>query len=154
MEKINIIREVSCLILFNKKGEILVQDRKNISKLGEMWGFFGGGLKKGETPEKALIREIMEELNIDLTTEEYNYDFMFQKDNIWSEIKIIRVNYFGVIVDKKIEDFCVLEGDKANFFNIEELFSKYLIGREKQKEAIKEIFKKIKIFYNKKMSGK
>jgi hypothetical protein len=36
----------------------------------------------------------MEELNIDLTTEEYNYDFMFQKDNIWSEIKIIRVNYF------------------------------------------------------------
>jgi hypothetical protein len=79
---------------------------------------------------------------------------MFQKDNIWSEIKIIRVNYFWVIVDKKIEDFCVLEWDKANFFNIEELFSKYLIWREKQKEAIKEIFKKIKIFYNKKMSWK
>lgn len=154
MEKINIIREVSCLILFNKKWEILVQDRKNISKLWEMWWFFWGWLKKWETPEKALIREIMEELNIDLTTEEYNYDFMFQKDNIWSEIKIIRVNYFWVIVDKKIEDFCVLEWDKANFFNIEELFSKYLIWREKQKEAIKEIFKKIKIFYNKKMSWK
>ena len=43
-----------------------MQDRRGIAKHGEEWGFFGGGIEQGETPETALKREIKEELNFEL----------------------------------------------------------------------------------------
>ena len=37
------------------------------------FGLFGGGLEAGETPEQALIREIKEELSIDISVPPYHY---------------------------------------------------------------------------------
>ena len=57
------IRNISILILYNDKGEILLQHRsKNAKRLPDYWGFFGGGIEVGETPEQALARELLEEL--------------------------------------------------------------------------------------------
>ncbi len=54
------------LIVFYKDDKILVQDRRNIEhSLGD-WGFFGGRIEAGETPEEAVVRETKEELNFDL----------------------------------------------------------------------------------------
>lgn len=61
------------LIFFFKGDKILVQDRQDMSKFGEEWGFFGGGIKAGETPEEAVVRETKEELSYDLK------DFIFIK---------------------------------------------------------------------------
>jgi len=58
--------------LYNEMGQILLEDRRRIKKHGEHWSFFGGSIKKGETKEQALVREIKEELNYDLKS----YDFM------------------------------------------------------------------------------
>lgn len=51
------------LIFFFKDDKILIQDRRDISKLGEEWGFFGGRIEAGETPEQAVVRETREELS-------------------------------------------------------------------------------------------
>ncbi len=57
-------RNVSLIILFDKDKRILLQHRaKNAERLPDFWGFFGGGIEKGETPEQALVRESQEELD-------------------------------------------------------------------------------------------
>lgn len=57
---------VSLIIFYDLEGKILLQDRSGISKYGEQWGYFGGRIEKGETPEQALFREIKEELDYEL----------------------------------------------------------------------------------------
>jgi len=61
----------SGLILFTRDGKFLLEDRRRIKKHGEHWSFFGGSLKESEDKERALIREIKEELNYEL--KEYTY---------------------------------------------------------------------------------
>lgn len=56
-------RRVAVIIFYDEKKRILLQDRREISKRGEEWGFFGGGIEKDETPEEALVREIKEDKN-------------------------------------------------------------------------------------------
>lgn len=57
-------RNVSLILLFDKDKRILLQHRsKDAKRLPDFWGFFGGGIEEGETPEQALIRESKEELD-------------------------------------------------------------------------------------------
>ena len=57
------VRNVSVLVLYNDQKEILLQHRsKDAVRLPDYWAFFGGGIEAGETPEQALNREILEEL--------------------------------------------------------------------------------------------
>ena len=56
--------EISVIILFNDKRKILLQHRsEDAERLPGYWGFFGGGVEKGETSEEAVKREAFEELN-------------------------------------------------------------------------------------------
>ena len=65
------IRKGSVIIFYDENKRILLQDRKEITKTGEEWGFFGGGIEKTETPEQAILRETKEELNFDLKDFKY-----------------------------------------------------------------------------------
>lgn len=60
-------RRVSTAFFVDKNNKILLQNRKSISKFGEEWGAFGGSIQEGETPEKALTRELYEELEYRVT---------------------------------------------------------------------------------------
>ena len=46
-------RTVALIIFYDENKKILLQDRKTISKWGEEWGFFGGGLVKGRKRRSA-----------------------------------------------------------------------------------------------------
>lgn len=59
-------RKVSVIIFYNNRKQILLQARTGISKFGEEWGFFGGSIENGETPEEAIVRETKEELDYQL----------------------------------------------------------------------------------------
>lgn len=57
------------------------------------WEFPGGKIEQGETSEEALVREIKEELNVEISvgslieTVEYDYpDFHLSMDCFWCEI--------------------------------------------------------------------
>ena len=60
-------RNVSLFILYSPDGKILLQHRsKDALMLPDYWAFFGGGIEKGENPEQALKREVLEELSYEV----------------------------------------------------------------------------------------
>ena len=50
--------------LCNDKGEILLAQRPEGKSMAGLWEFPGGKVEQGETPERALVRELHEELSI------------------------------------------------------------------------------------------
>ena len=58
---------VSAVALIDVDSRVLIAKRPFNKHYGGYWEFPGGKLKKNETPEKALIRELNEEINIDVT---------------------------------------------------------------------------------------
>lgn len=61
----------NCLIvvaaaLVDRDGRLLVQQRPEGLSMAGLWEFPGGKIEPGETPEQALIRELEEELAIDV----------------------------------------------------------------------------------------
>ena len=52
--------------LVDRDGRLLVQQRPEGLSMAGLWEFPGGKLEPGETPEQALIRELGEELAIDV----------------------------------------------------------------------------------------
>lgn len=62
----NITLVVACALV-DGDGRVLVADRPADKNMGGLWEFPGGKVEVGETPEAALIRELKEELSIDVT---------------------------------------------------------------------------------------
>jgi 8-oxo-dGTP diphosphatase len=56
--------------LFDAQGRVLMAERPLGKNMGGLWEFPGGKLQENETPEAALVRELREELAIDLATED------------------------------------------------------------------------------------
>ena len=61
---------VSAAIL-RKNGKILITRRKPEGHLGGLWEFPGGKVRENETPEQACIREIKEEVNLDISVDTF-----------------------------------------------------------------------------------
>ncbi len=60
------IKTVVSLALINNADEILLSKRPKNKHLAGFWEFPGGKVEPGEMPESALIREIKEELDINI----------------------------------------------------------------------------------------
>lgn len=67
---------VSAIIISNNK--ILLIHRKKEGR--EYWVFPGGGVEEGETNEQALIREVKEETNLDVTGVKSAFDNFYYCD--------------------------------------------------------------------------
>src|SRR5207249_8873973 len=57
---------VAAVALIDADGRVLLAERPVGKHLAGMWEFPGGKVQPGETPEVALIRELAEELGIDV----------------------------------------------------------------------------------------
>jgi len=60
------IKIVVSIALINNYDQVLIAKRANNKHLAGFWEFPGGKVEKDETPENALIREVKEELNVDI----------------------------------------------------------------------------------------
>ena len=57
---------VASVALINSDNQILIAQRPKKKHLSGLWEFPGAKVEKNESPENALIREIKEELNVDI----------------------------------------------------------------------------------------
>jgi 8-oxo-dGTP pyrophosphatase MutT (NUDIX family) len=77
-------RKVACIVFYDDKKNILIQDRRDFSEHID-YGWFGGGIEKEESPETAVWREIKEELDINLKDfkllDKYNNQYKSKVDN-------------------------------------------------------------------------
>ncbi len=90
-----IIKVVAAVIKsLNDKGQtIILSTQRGYGEFKDSWEFPGGKIENGETPQEALKREIMEELDTQIKvgtlidTIEYDYsDFHLSMDCFWCEI--------------------------------------------------------------------
>ena len=58
---------VAAAALVDGDGRVLLQQRPEGKEMAGLWEFPGGKVEAGETPEACLIRELKEELAIDVT---------------------------------------------------------------------------------------
>jgi len=67
-----------------KKDQVLITRRKSDGLLGGLWEFPGGKIKEGESADQACIREIKEEVNLDVTID----SFLTQIKHAYTHFKI------------------------------------------------------------------
>ena len=91
MKTIKVVAAVICDSIKDKK-QILATAR-GYGEFKGQWEFPGGKIEKGETPQQALVREIKEELEVNINvgelidTIEYDYpQFHLSMDCFWCEI--------------------------------------------------------------------
>ena len=73
---------VAAVALVDRDGRVLLAQRREDKFLGGLWEFPGGKIEDGETPERALKRELREELGVEtwdsclapLTFASYSYE--------------------------------------------------------------------------------
>ena len=88
MNKKNPLQEVGIGLVFNKNGELLIDQRLKSSSMGGMWEFPGGKKTSNESIEETIEREIREELGIVVKAEAKLLSF----EHVYSHKKI----YFTV----------------------------------------------------------
>lgn len=91
--------EVTCAII-EQNNKVLVTQRSEKMALPLKWEFPGGKIEKGETPEACLIREILEELHINIKiTKQLNAN-----THQYSETKTIKlIPFICELIDGEIK---------------------------------------------------
>jgi 8-oxo-dGTP diphosphatase len=63
-------KQIGVAVIWNQTGQILIDRRKVGGTMGGLWEFPGGKIELGETVEQCILREIREELAIEITVGE------------------------------------------------------------------------------------
>jgi 8-oxo-dGTP diphosphatase len=113
------MKKIAAIIFENDKKEILLYLRDNNPDIPfpDYWDLIGGHLEEGETPEEALVREVKEELDIDLKEYSFYKEVECLTGDAYENIKYI---YTGKI-NLPIEEVTLLEGVRPRYFSRDEI---------------------------------
>lgn len=113
------MKKIAAIILENDNGEFLLylRDNKPGIPFPNHWDLIGGHVEEGETPEEALVREVMEELGIELKDYRFFRIYECTSGDAYPNIKYI---YSGRI-NIPIEEITLYEGVRAAYFSREEI---------------------------------
>ncbi|MEM8675036.1 MAG: 8-oxo-dGTP diphosphatase MutT [Cyanobacteria bacterium P01_G01_bin.67] len=59
-------KQIGVAVISNKQGKILIDRRREQGEMGGLWEFPGGKIEAGETVEECIVREIKEELDLEI----------------------------------------------------------------------------------------
>ena len=108
--------EVAVGIVFNNKQQVLVGQRVVKDQYYKKWEFPGGKLEQNESAEDALIRELKEELSIDVK----NFSDLMLVDHDYPD-RQVRLHVF--IVDRYSNEIHAAEGQAIRWNELDQLNS-------------------------------
>ncbi len=108
--------QVAVAVIINSKNKVLIAKRSVDQDQGNKWEFPGGKVEKNETPKQALVREVLEEVAIEVQSVEFMMDILHQYSNKKVNLHVYRiVDWRGVAVGN--------EGQKIKWVDINGLDS-------------------------------
>ena len=119
---------VANIILYDSDKRFLLQYRSSdAERLPDYWAFFGGGIKKGESPKDAVRRESFEELGYNLMDPRLlvEQNFRIGHDHGYMYVFIEPLN--GGKSELKL-----YEGQGWGWFNVSEIDALKLIDHDRQ----------------------
>lgn len=123
-------------VITNEDGKILITQRNFKKAQGGLWEFPGGKIEPNEKREEAIVRELKEELDIDIQVESYLAEKVFnypEKDInlialeckiINGQIKLLEHEDYKWVSKNELDNF---EFAPADVFIIKKIKNKYSI---------------------------
>lgn len=77
--------------ILNSKGELLIQKRnENLKRNPGKWAFTGGAVDVNETSLEGAIREVKEEIGVDIKDDEIEYLLSFKREKGFVDIWLVK----------------------------------------------------------------
>ena len=114
-------RQAASAIPVNAEGKILLQLRDNRPDIinPNCWTTFGGAVEAGETPDEAMRRELLEEIELALPMTLWKVqEILIERDG--QQIAWERYIYVGYI-DRAASEIKLNEGQALGYFGLEDL---------------------------------
>jgi 8-oxo-dGTP diphosphatase len=117
----HLMKQIAQVLLFDRDRKLLIylRDDKPDIPFPNYWDFFGGHVEEGETPEEALVREVEEELAIDLTEWKFVRSYECVDDDVYPNVKYI----YRAQIDKRPAELVLSEGQRLTSIAMEERFN-------------------------------
>ena len=77
------MKEIKVVAAIIQKENKILATKRGYGEFINMWEFPGGKIESGETKEQALVREIKEELNIEINVDKFAIDIEYQYTNFY-----------------------------------------------------------------------
>ena len=77
------MKEIKVVAAIIQKENKILATKRGYGEFINMWEFPGGKIESGETKEQALVREIKEELNIEIRVDKFAIDIEYQYPNFY-----------------------------------------------------------------------
>jgi 8-oxo-dGTP diphosphatase len=104
------MKQIAMALLFDRHGRLLIYLRDNKAKIPfpNHWDFFGGHIEEGETPEQALVREVREELGIELQQWNFFRIYECEEGDAYPNLKYV----YWAKIDKVGAELTLYEGSR------------------------------------------
>ncbi|MPZ75155.1 MAG: NUDIX domain-containing protein [Deltaproteobacteria bacterium] len=104
------MKQIAQVLLFDRGGRLLIYLRDDNPDIPfpNHWDFFGGHLEEGESPEQALVREVKEEIGVELRQWNFFRLYNCTRGDVYPNIKYI----YWARIDKLPVELTLNEGQR------------------------------------------